>query len=133
LPQLLKDLISSCWDADPANRPTTSEIWNTLYDWLSSIDSEKDTEFTRQYHEAKAEFKQLLTKSITSSLSLDSYTSRLFDYKNLPQPQNSQELNDQFYNSKNKLEFLTNSMELFSIQEIIEVQKKAQIEVPPKN
>jgi len=32
VPQLLKDLIKRCWDADPAKRPTTSEIWNILYE-----------------------------------------------------------------------------------------------------
>ena len=32
VPQLLKDLIKKCWDADPAKRPTTSEIWNILYE-----------------------------------------------------------------------------------------------------
>src|SRR5207248_2883285 len=33
IPQLLKDLIKKCWDADPVKRPSTHELYKTLGDW----------------------------------------------------------------------------------------------------
>jgi serine/threonine protein kinase len=38
-PQLLKDLISRCWDANPQNRPTASEIFKFLDDYFVGEDS----------------------------------------------------------------------------------------------
>lgn len=48
-PQLLKDLIKKCWDADPLNRPVASELRRTLNNWLSETHNRKNTEFYQQY------------------------------------------------------------------------------------
>ena len=61
------------------------------------------SEFYKQYKEAE-EFNQSITsksKMVSSSSytthSQAIYTSRLLDYKNLPEPQNSKEINIHFY------------------------------------
>jgi hypothetical protein len=67
-----------------------------LYNDISNADSE----FYKQYKEAEK-----FNQSIVSMPTLFSniahpqaiYTSRLLDYKNLPEPQNSKEINDYFY------------------------------------
>jgi len=57
----------------------------------------------------KAETETLFSKldNVLSSYKTHSqaiYTSRLLDFKNLPEPRNSKEINEQFYNLKKDLE-----------------------------
>ncbi|CAI2181519.1 16820_t:CDS:2 [Funneliformis geosporum] len=68
IPQLLKDLISRCWDAEPKKRLTVGELRS-----ISTINS-------------------LPTKPLVNQ-ETDKYTSKLLDFKNLPKPQNNSELN----------------------------------------
>lgn len=72
-----------------------------LSDWRSN------SELCKQYNEIKAEeageFNEILS-SKSNNLAFKThpqaiYASTLLDYKNLPEPQNSAEINDRFYNS----------------------------------
>lgn len=105
IPQLLKDLIDRCWDTNVLSRPTTNELKKTLSYWLNEIDQRKNTEFVQQYKE-KGWF-------LNNSASLDYklhpqafYASRLLNYENLSEPQNSREINEQFYKIVDDLEYL---------------------------
>src|SRR4051794_40361659 len=108
VPLLLENLIDQCLDADPLNRPTAKEMFNIIDNWWSEVRNERDTEFYKQYKEAE-EFNESITSKLSTSLNISLpsytshpqaiYTSRLLDYKNLPEPQNSKEINNQFYNS----------------------------------
>jgi serine/threonine protein kinase len=98
-PQLIKDLISQCWDADPTKRPTANKLWNIVDAFKYDIYS-KESEFYQQYQKVKREFGKNKTPSFSYKTHPQAiYTSRLLDFKNLPEPQNSEEVNKQFYNS----------------------------------
>ena len=99
VPPLLENLIDQCLDADPLKRPTADELYDIIYNWWGEVYcNKKDTEFYRQSKEAEG-----FNESITSNSNVVSppsytihpqaiYTSRLLDYKNLPEPQNSKEI-----------------------------------------
>ncbi|CAI2168507.1 18545_t:CDS:1 [Funneliformis geosporum] len=46
LPKEIKDLITRCWNADPAKRPTAQELYRTLGDWEIEIYKKKIPCFT---------------------------------------------------------------------------------------
>lgn len=129
-PQLLKDLIGRCWNADPSLRPKISEIIEISFGWVAEVrvfNKKKDTGFYSQFKEI--EKRSYFWKSfeylfyfvrheildfcwITSnSSSLKSnphaiYASHLLSYKNLPEPINSQKTNEIFYKISEELESL---------------------------
>jgi serine/threonine protein kinase len=56
IPQLLKNLISKCWDNDPEQRLTAKELYEIISSWSNEVKSKKNTEFCRQYQEIKDEY-----------------------------------------------------------------------------
>ncbi|KLL04300.1 MAG: hypothetical protein MRECE_1c133 [Mycoplasmataceae bacterium CE_OT135] len=154
-PQLLKDLIERCWDADREKRPSASEIEKNLDSWihdfykrsskfyqqyqttteaeeerfcqalsllyrhyknqdkkvkpeeLEKVAQELFTEFRKNHNyeeeteKVKEEFGKLLYSLANGSVCRAHpqaiYTSRLLDFKNLPEPRNSKEINDEIW------------------------------------
>jgi hypothetical protein len=110
-------------DADPLNRPSANELHVILRDWYYK----EDTEFYKQFKEAEEFNKSTTSESNIVSSSYKThpqaiYTSRLLDYKNLPEPQNSKEINNQFYSGNYFFEitlyliYLFNSLFTFNIR-----------------
>ncbi|GBB91948.1 hypothetical protein RclHR1_19410001, partial [Rhizophagus clarus] len=99
IPQLILDIIKRCWDADLSKRPKADELHNLLED-LYYYNS--DDEIVKQIEEAdKINEKLTTTSSLYTCTTLSYvtnpqafYTSRLLDFKNLPEPKNAIENKD---------------------------------------
>ena len=107
-PKLLADLITKCWDAKAENRPTAGELFQILKKWYFEIDEEN----SEIYSQAK-EYDRIRENKLGNSSSKSKpkniqthpqaiYTSRLLNFKNLPEPVNSSDLSSfQFDDSGN--------------------------------
>ena len=110
-PKFLRDLIIKCWDAKIENRPTAKELSQILKKWhneyfykhgeIYSQMEEYDTKFEKNRREnTLGENKSKNIKTHPQAI----YTSRLLNFKNLPEPINSSDLSFQF-NSEGKYLF----------------------------
>jgi len=106
-PKLLADLIRKCWDAKPENRPTAKELSRILDKWFyEEIDDENGVLYSQVKECEKIKESKLKNKSNEDkSKNVQThpqaiYTSRLLNFKGLPEPVNSSELT----NSLNSLD-----------------------------
>ncbi|UZO13067.1 uncharacterized protein OCT59_004573 [Rhizophagus irregularis] len=113
IPQLIFDIINQCWDADLSNRPKANDLEKFFTDlWTNNCN--KDSIISKQIKEADEINKtSYLTLSsiglsyITHSQAV--YTSRLLDYKDLPEPRNSDNNDDSLgieYSESLKMNFI---------------------------
>jgi len=93
VPQLLEDIAKQCVDADPLKRPTAKDLRENFDKWCYYDDSE----ISKQIEEAD-EFNKnhpiLINSSSDTELTYTThpqaiYTSRLLNFKNLPEPKNA--------------------------------------------
>jgi serine/threonine protein kinase len=100
IPQLIFDIINQCWDAEPSNRPKAVGLYNSLDNLYVSyvIFNDINSVIYEQIKEAdeinKKSSSIVQSTSSTSTLSYMThpqavYTSRLLDFKNLPEPKNA--------------------------------------------
>jgi hypothetical protein len=104
-PKFLVDLIVKCWDAKPENRPTAKELYQILKMWSYKEFNNGDNEIKSQMREFnkinRNKLKNRLNKTKPESITTHPqaiYTSRLFNFEDLPEPVNSSELSS-FINS----------------------------------
>ncbi|POG58632.1 hypothetical protein GLOIN_2v1729078 [Rhizophagus irregularis DAOM 181602=DAOM 197198] len=96
IPQFIFDIINQCWDADPLKRPNAEELQELIEE---SYNNRNNTVFYKQIEDADEINKKPSSTaqsplSSTSTLSYIShpeavYTSRILDFKNLPEPKNA--------------------------------------------
>ena len=106
-PKLLADLIMKCWNAKSDNRPTAKELFQILdklnngkYDYDSKIKSQiRECEKIRE-NKLKNSSSENKPKNIQTHPQAI-YTSRLLNFKNLPEPVNSSDLSSLQYDSGN--------------------------------
>ncbi|RGB39889.1 kinase-like domain-containing protein [Rhizophagus diaphanus] len=99
IPQLILDIIKQCWDANPLKRPKANE----LYKLLGNLQySGSDHEIKKQIEEAERineKFTSTLLPYNGNTLLYTTnpqavYTSRLLNFKNLPEPKNANSIGD---------------------------------------
>src|SRR5581483_10610609 len=107
-PKLIADLIMKCWDAKPENRPTTKELFQILEKWYQKEIDDKNSVLYSQIKECEKVRKNKLKNKSNEDKSKNFqthpqaiYSSRLLNFKNLPEPVNSSEL---LVNSLNSLD-----------------------------
>ncbi|GBC00772.1 hypothetical protein RclHR1_03970014 [Rhizophagus clarus] len=99
IPQLILNIINQCWNADPLKRPKARELTDLLDDLFYSAEVyDGSHEIKKQIEEADKINEKLASPSLlyntgtTLSYTTDPqaiYTSRLLDFKNLPEPKNT--------------------------------------------
>jgi serine/threonine protein kinase len=119
-PKSFSMLMERCWDADPLLRPSVQEITAMLFRWHFHLEQNRSIDicnaFNKDYDTVAAPIDvQFHPEAI--------YSSRLLDFKNLPEPQNyfsrvhhfhhyndsgyGSSTNSKFYYIKKKIFFLT--------------------------
>ncbi|RIA85228.1 kinase-like domain-containing protein [Glomus cerebriforme] len=99
VPKLLADLIIKCWDAKAENRPTARELFLILFKWDDDEKWDKNSEIYSQIKECnkirEEKFKNRSNNNNSKNIQTHPqaiYTSRLLNFKNLPEPVNSSDL-----------------------------------------
>ncbi|EXX76805.1 Cdc15p [Rhizophagus irregularis DAOM 197198w] len=114
IPQLILDIINQCWDADPLKRPDVRKLDESIWDlWDAIKENKEDSVIYEQIREADDINKRLSFSSpliTTGAISYIThpqavYTSRLLDFKNLPEPKNADKNDDLEYSDSLKMDF----------------------------
>ncbi|CAG8684002.1 2409_t:CDS:10, partial [Gigaspora margarita] len=130
---------------NPLLRPPVVHLNKSFDDWYRDNDN-KDTEFYRQRKKEERKSLSSIYKSFSKTYQIHPqavYVSRLLDFKNLPEPQSSKEINKQSLNSIKYSQFFQDSGlidleipikldQLDVLEEQTEKQIEAQIQIPPK-
>ncbi|EXX57640.1 kinase-like domain-containing protein [Rhizophagus irregularis DAOM 181602=DAOM 197198] len=106
IPKFLVDLIMKCWDAKAENRLSAKELYQILKNWHEEDKKFNNNEIRSQMGEyekiKEKKFKNISIENKSESIITHPqaiYTSRLLNFKNLPEPVNSSDLSSFQVNS----------------------------------
>ncbi|PKC52232.1 hypothetical protein RhiirA1_481986, partial [Rhizophagus irregularis] len=122
IPKFLVDLITKCWDAKAENRPSAKELYQILNKWKETTCDNEIYFQMREYYTKTREKKLKNSSNENKSESIKThpqaiYTSRLLNFKNLPEPVNSSDLSSFQINSDDVPSVSTNIIsECFDVQ-----------------
>ena len=97
MPEFIKELIQQCWNDDQLKRPTAKDLHEKFNQWYFNDLYNSDSEIRKQIEEVD-EFNEkqptLTNSSNDTELTYTThpqaiYTSRLLNFKNLPEPKNA--------------------------------------------
>ncbi|GES88800.1 kinase-like domain-containing protein [Rhizophagus clarus] len=117
IPQLIFDIINQCWDADPSKRPKADVINKFFYDLNNDV-YKRRSNYPAIHEQIREAIKINKSSSITVQSSLSStntlsytthpqavFTSRLLNFKNLPEPKNIDYNNKMLYSETLCMDF----------------------------
>ena len=96
IPQVILDIIQQCWDADPLKRPKAEELY---YFFKNLYEKRYEGDINKQIKEAYEINKKLSSLTASSNALTYTthaqavYTSRLLNFKHLPEPNNADDHN----------------------------------------
>ena len=95
------DIIEKCWDADPLKRPKANELYDLYSKLWKDCETLEVSGIYKQIEEADKINEKLTSSSLYTGTTLSYstnpqavYTSRLLDFKNLPEPKNADDNDD---------------------------------------
>jgi serine/threonine protein kinase len=95
IPQLILDIIKQCWDADPLKRPKAKELYDLLHKLFDELYFSDGYEIHEQVEKAVKINENLAPSLLYTGTTLSYttnpqavYTSRLLDFRSLPEPSN---------------------------------------------
>ncbi|CAG8593547.1 5565_t:CDS:2, partial [Scutellospora calospora] len=97
VPELFVKLMRNCWDANPRNRPKADKLFKILDDWYWKLYDKSETPESLAFMASDNNMPQpdmiASSRPVTQTHPLASYTSRSFNFQNLPTPKNSPSIN----------------------------------------
>ncbi|POG72687.1 hypothetical protein GLOIN_2v1592734 [Rhizophagus irregularis DAOM 181602=DAOM 197198] len=121
IPSEYKSLMEQCWDANPLKRPDTDTLW------------EKISEIKTYYQNNLNELPQLIAKvdkEKINSMSSKLFTSKIYEFENLPEPKNATEASNL---SKSSNQYMPISSNDNDSKESPRLSKKLKIENDVQN
>ncbi|PKC58633.1 kinase-like protein [Rhizophagus irregularis] len=96
-PLKYENLMKQCWDADPSNRPDIDTLCNRMHQLLQFYQNISN-EILQQ--ETNNNLEKLINNSMSKHISSKLFTSKIHQFKNLPEPRNATEEEQEAFHSK---------------------------------
>ncbi|RGB37360.1 kinase-like domain-containing protein [Rhizophagus diaphanus] len=127
-PLKYKNLMEQCWDADPSKRLDINTLFKEIRELLQSFQNISNEIFQQETNNLEM---NKINESITNHKSSKLFTSKIYQFKNLPEPRNATEDdNEELSKSFNELQINSNEdNQINYVKEIVEQQQIKNINI----